>query len=88
LKAPHVDSPNGYERELTFPFFLSSGVKWVIGGCCNAIFLSIPLNPNKKIALRAKYAFISAPGTLISNRVAEGGTEGGEIMRMDAARES
>ena len=31
---------------------------------------------------------MSAPGTRISMRVAAGGTEGGEIIRTDAARES
>lgn len=51
-------------------------------------FWSIPLNPNENIALRAKYGFISAPGTRISSLVAAGGTEGGEMMRMEAARES
>lgn len=40
------------------------------------------------MALRAKYGFMSAPGTRTSNRVAEGGADGGEIMRIDAARES
>ena len=51
-------------------------------------FLSIPLIPNAKMALRAKYGFMSAPGTRTSRRVASGGTDGGEIIRMEAARES
>jgi hypothetical protein len=32
--------------------------------------------------------YMSAPVILISNLVADGATEGGEIMRTDAARES
>lgn len=48
----------------------------------------MPLRPSRNTALRAKYGFISAPGTLISNLVAEGGTDGGESMRIEAARES
>lgn len=40
------------------------------------------------MALKAKCGFISAPGTRTSKRVADGGTEGGDIMRMEAARES
>ena len=40
------------------------------------------------MALIAKYGFMSAPGTLTSIRVAAGGTDGGEMIRMDAARES
>lgn len=40
------------------------------------------------MALRAKCGFMSAPGTRISRRVAAGDTEGGEISRTDAARES
>lgn len=72
----------------TLPVFLSSGVIWLIGGQGSASFFSIPLNPRAKTALKAKYGFISAPGTLISIRVAAGGTEGGEIIRIDAARES
>jgi hypothetical protein len=31
---------------------------------------------------------MSAPGTRTSSLVADGGTDGGEIMRMEAARES
>lgn len=31
---------------------------------------------------------MSAPGTRISRRVAAGGTDGGEMMRIEAARES
>jgi hypothetical protein len=31
---------------------------------------------------------MSAPDTRISKRVADAGTEGGDIIRMDAARES
>ena len=48
----------------------------------------MPLRPSKNIALIAKYGFISAPGMRISNRVPAGGQEGGDIIRMDAARES
>ena len=48
----------------------------------------MPLNPRANIALKAKYGFMSAPGTRISNRVADGGTEGGEIIRTELARES
>lgn len=51
-------------------------------------FLSMPLRPRRKTALKAKYGFISAPGIRTSNLVAEGGTEGGERIRIDAARES
>jgi hypothetical protein len=73
---------------LTFPFFLSSGVKWLNGGPGSSNFFSIPLKPSKKIALSAKYGFISAPGMRTSNLVAAGGTEGGDMMRIEAARES
>jgi hypothetical protein len=40
------------------------------------------------MALNAKYGFMSAPGILISKRVALGGTLGGQMIRIDAARES
>ena len=48
----------------------------------------MPLSPNPKIALKAKYGFMSAPGTRTSNRVADGGTDGGEMIRTEPARES
>lgn len=35
-----------------------------------------------------KYGFMSAPGMRTSKRVAAGGTDGGAMMRIDAARES
>jgi len=63
-------------------------VKWLIGGPGKGICLLIPLRPSKKMALIAKYGFMSAPGIRTSNRVALGGHEGGEMIRMDAARES
>jgi hypothetical protein len=72
----------------TLPLALSSGVKWLIGGPGSVIFRSMPLRPSKKMALSAKYGFMSAPGTRISSRVADGGTEGGEMILIDAARES
>jgi hypothetical protein len=84
----YISPMNTTIRTRTFPFFLSSGVRWLMGGPGNWIFFSIPLRPNKKMALRAKYGFISAPGMRTSNLVAAGGTEGGEMMRIDAARES
>lgn len=59
-----------------------------MGGPVILSFFSIPRRPSAKIALMAKYGFISAPGTRTSRRVAYRGTEGGEIIRMDAARES
>lgn len=71
----------------TFPFSLSSGEKCEIGGP-GAIFFSIPRKPSRKIALKAKYAFMSAPVTRISRRDALGGQDGGEMTRMEAARES
>jgi len=40
------------------------------------------------MALRAKYGFISAPGMRTSIRVAGGGQDGGEMIRIEAARES
>jgi len=40
------------------------------------------------MALNVKYGFMSAPGTRTSNLVADGGTDGGEMIRMEAARES
>jgi hypothetical protein len=52
------------------------------------VLLSMPRRPRAKIAASAKYGFISAPGTRTSSRVALGGTDGGLIMRTDAARES
>jgi len=48
----------------------------------------MPLKPRAKIALKAKCGFISAPGTRTSKRVAGKGTEGGDIMRIEAALES
>lgn len=48
----------------------------------------MPRRPSAKTAARAKYGFMSAPGTRTSRRVALGGTDGGAIMRTDAARES
>ena len=74
--------------ERTLPLFLSSTDSCPIGGPGNSNFFSIPRIPREKIALSAKYGFISAPGTRISSRVAAGGTDGGEIIRMEAARES
>lgn len=44
--------------------------------------------PSWKMALMAKWGFMSAPGTRTSSLVADGGTEGGEIMRIETARES
>ena len=70
------------------PVFLSSGDNCPIGGPGNLSFFSIPRIPNRNTALSAKYGFMSAPGTRTSRRVAEGGTEGGEMMRTEAARES
>lgn len=58
------------------------------GDVVSFICLSIPLKPNLKIALSVKYGFMSAPGTLTSNLVAAGGTEGGDIMRTEHPRES
>jgi hypothetical protein len=58
------------------------------GGVISFICFSIPLKPNLKIALRVKYGFMSAPGTRTSNLVAAGGTEGGDMMRTEHARES
>jgi len=70
------------------PVFLSSGVKWEIGGPGNGILFLIPLKPSEKMALKAKCGIISAPGIRISKRVALGGAIGGQMMRIDAARES
>jgi len=58
------------------------------GGVVNFICFSIPLKPNLKIALMARYGFMSAPGTLTSNLVAAGGTEGGDMMRTEHPRAS
>lgn len=70
-------------------FFLDGSLRYVlIGGLVNSISFSMPLKPNLKMALSTKYGFISAPGTRTSKRVAAGGTEGGDIMRTEAARES
>lgn len=72
---------------LTLPLSLSSGLKWEIGGP-GCIFFSMPRNPSKKMVLRVKYGFISAPGMRTSSLVAAGGAEGGEMSRIEAARES
>lgn len=58
------------------------------GGVVSFICFSIPLKPNLKIALRVKYGFMSAPGTRTSNLVAASGTKGGDMMRIEHARES
>ena len=72
----------------TFPESLSWGLSWLIGGPGRAILFWMPLKPRAKMALKAKCGFISAPGTRTSKRVAGKDTEGGEIMRMEAALES
>ena len=70
------------------PVRLSSGVSWPTGGPGSARRRAMPRMPSAKIALSAKYGFMSAPGTRTSRRVAAGGTEGGEMSRTEAARES
>jgi hypothetical protein len=60
----------------------------VIGGKGSTIFLLIPRNPSRKIALSAKCGCTSAPGTRISRRVDVGEHDGGEMMRTEAARQS
>lgn len=63
--------------------FLEDFCNTLTGGIVSFICLSIPLKPNLKIAVRAKYGFMSAPGTRTSNLVAAGGTEGGDMMRTE-----
>ena len=70
------------------PVFLSSGLCCVIGGHGSGSFFSMPRMPSANTAASAKYGFMSAPGTRTSKRVAAAGTDGGAMMRMDAARES
>src|ERR1700730_14520085 len=73
---------------LTFPLALSAGVNALRGGPGSRSFSAMPRRPSAKMALSAKYGFMSAPGTRISRRVADGTTDGGETIRTDAARES
>ena len=76
------------KKPRTFPVFLSSGESCPTGGPGSGRRRAIPRMPSAKIALIAKYGFMSAPGTRTSRRVAAGGTDGGAMSRTDAARES
>ena len=87
MPSPHTQRFHADTRR-TLPVLLSSRLSWPTGGPGRASFFSIPRMPSANIALMAKYGFMSAPGTRTSMRVAAGGTDGGEMSRTEAARES